>query len=94
MQHPQEEPLPTATFDCFECRRPVTPVRTGMKATLMPAQHTLHVAVTEPLLRFVNEQIASGRYATASELVRAALRLLMDGREIERQRARVLGADT
>ena len=47
----------------------------------MPAQHTLHVAVTEPLLRFVNEQIASGRYATASELVREALRLLMDTRK-------------
>lgn len=46
----------------------------------MPAQYTLHVAVTEPLLQFVNEQIASGRYATASELVREALRLLMDTR--------------
>ena len=44
----------------------------------MPAQHTLHVALTEPLLKYVAEQVASGRYATASEVVRASLRLLME----------------
>ncbi len=43
----------------------------------MPAQHTLHVALTEPLLKYISEQVASGRYATASEVVRASLRLLI-----------------
>jgi antitoxin ParD1/3/4 len=44
----------------------------------MPAQHTLHVALTEPLVKYVGEQVSSGRYATASEVVRAALRLLIE----------------
>ena len=42
------------------------------------AQHTLHVALTEPLVRYVGGQVTSGRYATASEVVRAALRLLIE----------------
>jgi antitoxin ParD1/3/4 len=42
----------------------------------MAARHTLHVALTEPLVNYVGKQVASGRYATASEVVRAALRLL------------------
>ncbi len=44
----------------------------------MAAKHTLHVALTEPLVRHVRAQITSGRYATASEVVRDALRLLME----------------
>ena len=44
----------------------------------MAAKHTLHVALTEPLARFVAERVASGRYASASEAVRAGLRLLAD----------------
>ena len=40
----------------------------------MAAKHTLHVALTEPLVRYVHDQVASGQYATASEVVRAALR--------------------
>lgn len=44
----------------------------------MAAQHTLHVALTEPLVRYVGTQVASGRYATASEVVRMALRLLIE----------------
>lgn len=44
----------------------------------MAAQHTLHVALTESLVRYVGGQVASGRYATASEVVRAALRLLIE----------------
>lgn len=44
----------------------------------MPAQHTLHVALTEPLVKYINEQVSSGRYATASEVVRASLRLLIE----------------
>lgn len=52
----------------------------------MPAQHTLHVALTEPLVRYVNDQVAAGRYATASEVVRAGLRLLIERAEGEARR--------
>ncbi len=44
----------------------------------MAAKHTLHVALTEPLVQHVRDQIATGRYATASEVLRDALRLLME----------------
>lgn len=43
---------------------------------MMPVKHSRHVALTEPLARFVDSQVTEGRYATASEVVRAALRLL------------------
>ena len=49
----------------------------------MPAQHTLHVALTEPLVKYIGEQVASGRYATASEVVRASLRLLIERNNAE-----------
>jgi antitoxin ParD1/3/4 len=52
----------------------------------MAAKHTLHVALTEPLARYVAEQVVSGEYATASEVVRTGLRLL-----IERNLARANG---
>lgn len=42
----------------------------------MAAKHSRHVALTEPLARFLDRQVNEGRYASASEVVRAALRLL------------------
>jgi antitoxin ParD1/3/4 len=51
----------------------------------MPARNTLHVSITPELAAFVGEQIASGSYQTASEVVRAGLRLLA---EQERQKER------
>jgi Arc/MetJ-type ribon-helix-helix transcriptional regulator len=39
----------------------------------MPAQHTLHVALSEDLVRYVREQVATGPCRSASELVREAL---------------------
>lgn len=47
----------------------------------MPAKHHRHIALTEPLLRFVERQIAEGRYASTSEVVRAGLRLLIEREE-------------
>ena len=42
----------------------------------MPSKHTMNVSVTAHLRAFVEAQIASGRFSTASEVVRAALRSL------------------
>jgi antitoxin ParD1/3/4 len=53
----------------------------------MAAKHSRHVALTEPLTAFVDEQVAAGRYASASEVVRDALRLMM-AREEDRARNR------
>lgn len=47
----------------------------------MAAKHHRHVALTEPLARFVERQVAEGRYASASEVVRAGLRLLLEREE-------------
>ncbi len=52
----------------------------------MAAKHTLHVALTEPLVRHVRDQVAAGRYRTASEVLREALQLLM-ARDMEQERA-------
>jgi putative addiction module CopG family antidote len=42
----------------------------------MPSKNALNVSLTEELCEFVASQVASGRYRTASEVVRASLRLL------------------
>ena len=42
----------------------------------MPAISALHVSLTPQLRRLVAEKVASGRYGSASEVVRAALRCL------------------
>ena len=47
----------------------------------MAAKHHRHVALTEPLSKFVERQVAQGRYASASEVVRAGLRLLIEHEE-------------
>ena len=40
----------------------------------MPAKHSLHVVLTEPLVRYVREKVAHGHNATISDVVRASLR--------------------
>ena len=53
----------------------------------MVARHTLHVALTEPLVRHVRNQVAAGPFRTASEVLREALQLLV-ARDAERERTR------
>ena len=44
--------------------------------TTMPARSSLNVSLTQELTAFIAAQVASGRYRSASEVVRASLRLL------------------
>jgi antitoxin ParD1/3/4 len=49
----------------------------------MPMRTSLNVSLTPELEQFVHSRVASGRYQTASEVIREGLRLLE-----ERERAR------
>ena len=60
----------------------------------MPAKHHRHIALTEPLLHFVDEQVAEGRHASANEVVRAALRLLMEREDARLGKVGVTAEDT
>jgi putative addiction module CopG family antidote len=42
----------------------------------MPSKHNLSISLTEQLCGFIEQQVAAGRFRTASEVVRAGLRLL------------------
>jgi antitoxin ParD1/3/4 len=53
----------------------------------MAVRTSLNVSLTPELERFVQDHVASGRYQTASEVVREGLRLL---EEREQERAAVL----
>ncbi len=52
----------------------------------MTTRTTMNVSLTPELERFVNEQVASGRYQSASEVFRDGLRLLQQRAE-DRQAA-------
>lgn len=60
-----------------------------MLIDLMPAKHTLHVALTEPLVRYVRDKVAAGHHATASDVVRASLHQALERDDIEKLRADV-----
>lgn len=53
---------------------------------------TMNVSLTSKMADFVAREVASGDYASASELVRDALRLLHREREIEREKIEALRA--
>jgi len=52
----------------------------------MPVRSSMNVSLTPELEQFVQSRVASGRYQTASEVVREGLRLLEE-REQEREAA-------
>ncbi len=52
----------------------------------MASRVTLNVSLTPELKKFVETRVASGRYLSASEVVREGLRLL-EQREVSRQAA-------
>jgi len=51
---------------------------------------TMNVSLTPELAKFVEGEVASGDYGTASEVVRAALRLLARDREIYQEKLEIL----
>ncbi|MDF2598256.1 MAG: hypothetical protein K0Q54_1079 [Methylobacterium brachiatum] len=42
----------------------------------MPAKHSRHIALTETLPAWIDSQVAKGKYASSSDLIRAAIRAL------------------
>lgn len=51
---------------------------------------TMNVSLTPEMADFVEKELAAGDYATASELVRDALRVLRRDRDLESERIEVL----
>ncbi|MEZ2354883.1 type II toxin-antitoxin system ParD family antitoxin [Caballeronia sp. RCC_10] len=50
----------------------------------MPSKHALSISVTERLAAFIKQEVDGGRYGSASEVVRAGLRLLEEQTHIAR----------
>ena len=46
----------------------------------MPRRQTRTVSLSQELDRFVTDEVASGQYSTASEVIRAGLRTLIERR--------------
>lgn len=42
----------------------------------MPAKHSRHIALTEALAVWIDSQVAKGEYASTSDLIRTAIRML------------------
>ncbi len=51
---------------------------------------TVNVSLSKEFLDFVNREVASGEYSTASEVVREALRLLRRERAAEQEKLAIL----
>jgi len=51
---------------------------------------TMNVSLTPEMAEFVEKELATGDYATASELVRDALRVLRRDRDLESEKVEVL----
>jgi antitoxin ParD1/3/4 len=53
----------------------------------------MNVSLTPELERFVNQKVESGRYQTASEVVREGLRLLLEREELHQKKLDELRRD-
>jgi antitoxin ParD1/3/4 len=51
---------------------------------------TMNISVSEEFVEFVDQEVASGEYSTASEVVRDALRLLQREKEGRQEKLAVL----
>lgn len=51
---------------------------------------TMNVSLTEEMVKYVETEVASGDYVSASEVVRDALRLLKRSHEMEEEELRLL----
>ncbi|TXN08244.1 type II toxin-antitoxin system ParD family antitoxin [Methylobacterium sp. WL103] len=49
----------------------------------MPAKHSRHIALTEALAAWIDSQVAKGEYASTSDLIRTAIRVLRNRDEGE-----------
>ncbi|KAB1068585.1 ribbon-helix-helix domain-containing protein [Methylobacterium soli] len=52
----------------------------------MPAKHSRHIALTEPLAAWIDSQVAKGEYTSTSDLIPTAIRVLRskdEGRAID-----------
>ena len=52
----------------------------------MAAKHSRHIALTEPLIAYVETHVAQGEYIPVSEVVTTALRLLMEREAVSNRR--------
>ena len=52
----------------------------------MAAKHSRHIALTEPLIAYVEAQVAKGEYTSISEVVRTALRQMIERDEAKAPR--------
>ncbi len=52
----------------------------------MAAKHSRHIALTEPLIAYVETQVAQGEYIPVSEVVTTALRLQMEREAVSKRR--------
>ena len=52
----------------------------------MPSDQTRNVSLTAELNAFIRDQVASGQYQNASEVVRASLRLLQQQEQRHKRR--------
>jgi antitoxin ParD1/3/4 len=56
----------------------------------MPFMPTMNVSLTEDMVRFVEAEVSSGDYVSASEVVRDALRVMRHDRLLEETKLRLL----
>lgn len=60
----------------------------------MAAKHSRHIALTEPLIAYVEDQVARGQYTSVSEVVRTALRHMIEWEDAKAARSAVASASS